>query len=88
MWKVSYSPAPSSLLFMPLPFVDILHVVGVNWKRRSWTCTLTCLERGCGSKLKMAEKLEDQERKSGNDLKYHENSVPLAELLVKMGYSR
>ena len=33
MWKVSCSPAPSSPLFM-LPFVDILDVVGVNWKRK------------------------------------------------------
>ena len=70
MWKVSSSPAPSSVLFMLL-FVDMLDVEGVNWKQMLCACTLTWLECGCGSKLKMAERLEDQENKSGSYLKYH-----------------
>ena len=52
-------------------FVDMLDVEGVNWKQMLCACTLTWLECGCGSKLKMAERLENKERKSGSYLKYH-----------------
>ena len=83
MWKVSRSPtAPSSLLFvllfMSMMLDDMVHLEGVNWNKSCLLALWPGWNVGVAHKLKMAEILEDQEKKSGSDLEFRVPDVQLA----------